>query len=103
MDRRGVDRRGYEPPSPWVGARSALTTCRYKGHDEIVILNRHAVDQSRGNNYKHNIFPCELIILGLLTQMRMNVTFFQKNISFYANIQFFPLKTFSYDAFQKES
>ena len=73
-----------------------------KGHDEIVVLKVHIVDESRGNNCKHNIFPCELIILLLLALMRMNANFFQIDISFAAKIQFFPLKTFSYTTFQKE-
>ena len=92
---------GHADP-PLVGTPLDWTTCPNKGHDEIVSLNLHIVDESRGNNCKHNIFPCELIILMLLAHLRMNVNFFQKNISFCANIQLFPWSTFSYTTFPKE-
>ena len=92
---------GHADP-PLVGTPLDWTTCPNKGHDEIVSLNLRIVDESRGNNCKHNIFSCELIILVLLAHLRMNVNFFQENISFCANIQFFPLKTFAYTTFQKE-
>ena len=96
------DRKSVTPTPPRVGTRFALWNTLNKGHDEIVVLKVHIVDESRGNNCKHNIFPCELIILVLLAHLRMNVNFFQKNISFCANIQLFPCSTFSYTTFPKE-